>query len=218
MYDRPLCGGGQHISNTSSNRDEDITPGPPDPYRDNDARVYHGHPGVTQTGPTMTKRVRPFPSMRRRILTPERRLRWFPPFWLLRIEILERAADWSILRIRLPLTRLVRNGAGHMFGGVQACLADPIPALACLHRFPDHRIAAKRLSLDFVRVGNSDLVLHFDFPAPLDTAISESLSKTGRADPCFDMVYRRADGRVCTRIRNTVAIRPEGYVSPLEES
>ncbi len=104
-----------------------------------------------------------------------------------------------------------------MFGGVQACLADPIPALACLHRFPGHRIAAKRLSLDFLRVGNSDLILHFDFPPQIDASIRESLATTGRADPCFDMAYRRADGRICTRIRNTVAIRPAAYVSPLED-
>ncbi len=158
----------------------------------------------------------PFSTFRERILTPERRLRWFPPFWLLRIEVLERSPDWSTVRIRLPLTRLVRNGAGNMFGGVQACLADPIPALACLHRFPGHRIAAKRLCLDFLRVGNSDLVLHFDFPATTDSAIREALETSGRADPCFEMAYRRADDRICTRIRNTVAIRPAAYVSPLE--
>lgn len=149
-------------------------------------------------------------------MTPERRLVWFPPFWLLRIEILERADDWSRMRIRLPLTRLVRNGAGNMFGGAQACLADPVPALACLHRFPGHRIAAKRLAIDFLRVGNSDLVLEFEFPPDLQTSIAKALERDGRADPCFELAYRRGDGRICTRIANTVAIRPPGYISPLE--
>ncbi len=155
-------------------------------------------------------------SLGRRLLTPERRLAWFPPFWLMRIEVVERAPDWSRLRIRLPLTRFTRNEIGNMFGGAQACLADPVPALACLHRYPGHRIAAKRLEIDFVRVGDSDLVLHFDFPPETDAAIREDLERNGRSDPCFEMVYRRADGRICSRVRNTVAIRPAGYVSPLE--
>ena len=151
-----------------------------------------------------------------RYLSAERRLAFYPPFWLMRIQVLERSKDWGRIRIRLPLRRLVRNGAGNMFGGVQTCLADPIPALACLHRYPGYRIAAKRLEFDFLRVGNSDLVLQFDFPKEQHEAITQALAETGRADPRFEMVYVRADGQICTRIANTVAIRPLGYVSPLE--
>lgn len=151
-----------------------------------------------------------------RYMSAERRLALYPPFWLMRIRVLERSEDWDRIRIRLPLGPLVRNGAGNMFGGVQTCLADPIPALACLHRYTGFRIAAKRLEFDFVRVGNSDLILEFDFPDALHETIARDLAEKGRADPRFEMVYRRADGQVCTRIANTVAIRPRGYVSPLE--
>ncbi len=151
-----------------------------------------------------------------RYMNPERRIALYPPFWLMRIQVLERSEDWGHIRIRLPLGRLVRNGAGNMFGGVQACLADPIPALACLHRYPGYRIAAKRLEFDFVRVGNSDLILHFDFPEDIHEATTRALAESGRADPRFEMAYARADGQICTRIANTVAIRPRGYVSHLE--
>ncbi len=151
-----------------------------------------------------------------RLLTTERRLALYPPFWLMRIQVLECSDDWGRVRIRLPLRWLVSNGVGNMFGGTQACLADPVPALACLHRFPGYRIAAKRLEFDFIRVGNSDLVLEFDFPETLQRTIEHELREHQRADPCFEMCYRRQDGKVCTRIRNTVAIRTAGYVSPLE--
>ncbi len=103
-----------------------------------------------------------------------------------------------------------------MFGGAQTCLADPIPALSCLKRFPGNRVAAKRLEFDFIRVGNSDLVLEFDFPEDTDRQIRTELAEAGRSDPVFHMVYRRKDGQICTRIVNTVAIRPQGYVSHLE--
>ncbi len=150
------------------------------------------------------------------VLTSKRRLALYPPFWLMRIRVLECSTDWGHVRIRLPLGRFVRNGLGNMFGGSQACLADPIPALACLHRFPGYRVAAKRLEFDFIRVGNSALILEFDFPEDLQLSIEEELREKQRSDPCFMMSYRRADGKVCTRIRNTVAIRAAGYVSPLE--
>jgi len=151
-----------------------------------------------------------------RWLSPARRLELYPPFWLMRIKVLEWDDAFRHLRILLPLTALTANARGNMFGGVQAALADPIPALACLRLFPGRRVATKRLSLDFIRVGHSSLVLEFDFPPELEARIREELDRHGRADPCFSMVYRRADGEVCTRIENTVAIRPADHVGRLD--
>ncbi len=144
-------------------------------------------------------------------ISPRRRLEWYPPFWWMRIRVLELDEDWSRIRIRLPLNWISANAAGNMFGGYQACLADPVPALACLRKFPGYHVATRALSLDFVRAGNSDLVLCFDFPPDLEADIRARLAAHGQATPMFDMYYVRADGEVCTRIRNTVAIRPQGY-------
>ena len=144
-------------------------------------------------------------------ISPRRRLEWYPPFWWMRIRVLELDEHWDRVRILLPLNWLSANAAGNMFGGYQACLADPVPALACLHKFPGHRIATRALELDFFRVGSTDLTLHFDFPADLEQDIRDQLEKSGRATPTFEMRYVRADGEACTRIRNTVAIRPKGW-------
>jgi acyl-coenzyme A thioesterase PaaI-like protein len=149
-------------------------------------------------------------------LSVKRRFSLFAPFFLMRASLEEYDDDWNKIRIRLPLTWMSRNAAGNMFGGFQASLADPIPAMACLKKFPDHRIATKKLEIDFVRVGNSDLILHFDFDPAQEQQIREELEKHGRATPCFDMVYIRADGKICSTIKNTVAIRPKGYISPIE--
>lgn len=128
------------------------------------------------------------------------------------MKVLELDEAWSSVRLRLPLNWLSANAAGNMFGGYQASLADPIPALACLKRFPGYRVATKHLELDFQRVGNSDLVLQFDFDPEQDAQIRAELDAHGRATPRFECYYLRADGQVCTRIRNSVAIRPDGYV------
>jgi len=150
-------------------------------------------------------------------LSVKRRFSLFAPFFLMRASLEEYDDNWNHIRVRLPLTWMSKNAAGNMFGGFQASLADPIPAMACLNKFPNHRVATKKLEIDFVRVGNSDLILHFDFDLKQEQQIRDELAEHGRATPCFEMVYIRADGKVCSTIKNTVAIRPKGYVSPLEK-
>jgi len=146
-------------------------------------------------------------------LSARRRLELFVPFLLMRVKVIDLAEDWSSTRIRLPLNWVSANAAGNMFGGYQACLADPIPALACLRKFPGYRVATKSLEVDFIRVGNSDLILHFDFDSEMESKIQQELDTNGRATPCFAMSYIRQDGQVCTRIKNTVAIRPKGHAN-----
>lgn len=145
-------------------------------------------------------------------LSESRRFEWYPPFWMMRVKILELDNNWSHTRIKLPLTWVSANAAGNMYGGFQANLADPVPAIACVKKFPGYRVATKRLELDFLRVGNSDLILHFDFGDETVASIRKDLAEHGRATPCFEMKYIREDGEICTVIRNTIAIRPGGYV------
>lgn len=94
-----------------------------------------------------------------------------------------------------------------MYGGYQASLADPIPAFACSHHFPGYRIVTKKLELEFIRPGDTDLELVFDFNPEQKEQIANELEHTGQADPEFEIAYYRADGKPCTLIRNTVAIR-----------
>ncbi|NCW57195.1 MAG: hypothetical protein EBV65_05905, partial [Gammaproteobacteria bacterium] len=65
----------------------------------------------------------------RRILSDARMLEFYPPFWFMRIKVLEMDREWRRVRIRLPLNAISRNPGGVMFGGYQAALADPIAAL-----------------------------------------------------------------------------------------
>ncbi len=150
---------------------------------------------------------------RLKFLSERRRFELYPPFFLMRVKVIELSRDWSMARIRLPLNWISANAAGHMFGGYQASLADPVPALACLKKFPGYRVATKKLDIDFIRVGSTNLMLHFDFDAQTLSAIEEQLNEKNRATPCFTMSFVREDGKVCTRIKNTVAIRPKGYTN-----
>jgi acyl-coenzyme A thioesterase PaaI-like protein len=147
----------------------------------------------------------------RRLISDARMLEWYPPFLFMRIRVLEMDRDWRHVRIRLPLNAISRNPGGVMFGGYQAALADPIAALACARVFPGYSVWTRGLSVDFELGGSSDLELRFEFPPILEQQIRDTLTREGRATPSFEYGFYLADGRRCTRIVNTVAIRPRGY-------
>jgi len=151
---------------------------------------------------------------RTRFLSPRQRLEWFPPFFLMRVKVLELAEDWQTARLRLPLNAFSRNMGDCMFGGYQASLADPIAALACAHRYPGHEVWTRAMNIDFVAEGNSDLELRFEFDPALDLQIREELASRGRSTPQFEYGFYRQDGVLCSRVKNTVAIRPQGYRAP----
>ncbi|MCK5386317.1 MAG: PaaI family thioesterase, partial [Gammaproteobacteria bacterium] len=59
--------------------------------------------------------------------------------------------------------------------------------------------------------GNSDLELRFEFSAEIEQLIKDDLANKGRSTPTFEYGFYRKDGVRCSKIVNTVAIRPRGY-------
>lgn len=145
-------------------------------------------------------------------VSDKRKIEFYPPFFLMRVKVLEIRDEWRYLRIRLPLNTFSRNPGGVMFGGYQAALADPIAAIACARVFPGYSVWTRAMTIDFQLGGSTDLDLVFEFPPDLEQRIGEELAARGRATPEFEYGFYLADGRRCTRIFNTVAIRPKGYV------
>ena len=145
------------------------------------------------------------------ILPDGRLLELYPPFRPMRLEVLEISDGWRQVRIRLPLNATSRNPGGVMFGGYQAALADPIPALACARVFPGYSVWTRAMSISFDHGGNSDLEMRFNLTSAQEQAIRLELERDGRSTPTFEYGYVRSDGVRCTVVRNTVAIRPRGY-------
>ena len=140
------------------------------------------------------------------------RLEWFPPFLIMRVKVLEIRDNWRLVRMRLPLNTLSRNPGGIMFGGYQVALADPIAAMACARVFPEYSSWTRAVSIDFIRGGSTDLELRFEFTQEQEDEIRAELEERGRATPVFHYSFHLANGEVCSRVTNTVAIRPRGYV------
>ena len=134
-----------------------------------------------------------------RFLSQRQRLEWFPPFFLMRVKVLELDENWQTVRLRLPLNAFSRNMGDSMFGGYQASLADPIAALACARRYPGHEVWTRAMNIDFVAEGTSDLELRFEFDPALDRKIREDLVARGRSTPQFEYGFYRQDGTLCSR-------------------
>ena len=150
-------------------------------------------------------------------LSEKQLLQLYPPFLFMGVKFLELTPDWQHVRIRLPLKFRSRNAGGYMFGGVQASLADPIAALACVRRFPEYAVWTRKLTVDFIKEEKTDLELRFNFCPEQFAQIRNELRENNRSTPTFEMSYHLSDGTLCTKIHNTVAIRPRGYKSGQQE-
>lgn len=146
-----------------------------------------------------------------RYLSPRHRLEWYPPYFFMRIKVLELDENWQRVRIKLPLNAISKNMGDAMFGGYQASLADSIAALACVKRFPEYNVWTRTMTIDFIRPGDSDLELRFEFDDALNRQIVHELREHNRSNPRFEYGLYRKDGTMCTKVVCTVAIRPGNY-------
>lgn len=145
------------------------------------------------------------------LLSDKRRIEWFPAFWLMRIKVVDMSPDWRYIKILLPQSWIATNAGGSLFGGFQACLADPIAAMACAKIFPGYAVWTRSLQLDFREQGLSDLELRFNFTPETEQKIRADLASRGRSTPVFEYGYYQTDGSMCTLVKTRVAIRPADY-------
>jgi len=144
-------------------------------------------------------------------LTDKQRIEWYPAFWLIRPKVLELSSCWRSVKILLPHSWVATNTGGSMFGGFQACLADPIAAMSCIKVFPGYSVWTRSLHLDFKYEGLTDLELRFTMSPEQEKSIRLELEEKGRSTPTFEYAYYLADGSLCTKITARIAIRAKGY-------
>ena len=110
------------------------------------------------------------------------------------------------------------HSGGVIFGGFQAALADPVPALACTRIFKGYDCWTRKLSIDFRQGGSTDLQLRFEFDEQQEKEIQEELDRKGYATPTFELGYYLTDGSLASVVSNTVAIRQPGHKSRHDRS
>ncbi len=144
-------------------------------------------------------------------LNDKQRIEWYPAFWLLKPKVLSLSPCWRKITILLPHNWISANTGGSLFGGFQACLADPVAAMACIKVFPGYSVWTRSLHLDFQHEGVTDLELRFEMSTEQEQHIKQELKQKGRSTSEFEYAYYQQDGTVCTVIKARIAIRPKGY-------
>ncbi len=151
-----------------------------------------------------------------RWLTDKQRIEWYPAFWLLRPKVLALSPCWRRVTILLPHSWIATNTGGSLFGGFQACLADPIAAMACMKVFPAYSVWTRSLHVDFIYEGLTDLQLRFEMSAEQEQQIALELEQKGRSTPSFEYGLYQADGSLATRVTARIAIRAKGYKAKIK--
>eukprot|EP00052_Salpingoeca_macrocollata_P015156 m.120377 g.120377 ORF g.120377 m.120377 type:complete len:176 (+) comp19577_c0_seq4:162-689(+) len=162
----------------------------------------------------MSHRLMRWISRTDRFISFGRQLELYPPFFMMRIKVLEFSNSGRVIRVRLPLNAFSKNPGGTMFGGYQACLADPIPAFMCVRVFPNYWVATRHMEIDFRHAARADLELRFEVSPEKEEEIRQELVEKGRSTPTFKFAMHLPDGQIATEVTNTVALRPIGYVKP----
>lgn len=117
------------------------------------------------------------------------------------------AADWSEIRIRLPLSWRTRNYVGTIFGGSLYAGVDPFYMLMLIHRLgPEFVVWDKAASIRFRKPGRSTLGATFRVDEAEVAEIRRLLREQPKVDRTYAVDLRDADGVVHAEIQKVVHI------------
>ncbi|WP_291272013.1 DUF4442 domain-containing protein [Geothrix sp.] len=117
------------------------------------------------------------------------------------------AADWSEIRVRLPLSWRTRNYVGTIFGGSLYAGVDPFYMLMLIHRLgPEFVVWDKAASIRFRKPGRSTLSATFRVDEAEVAEIRRLLREQPKVDRTYAVDLRDADGVIHAEIQKVVHI------------
>ncbi len=118
------------------------------------------------------------------------------------------ASDWSVIRVRLPLSLRTRNYVGTIFGGSIYAAVDPFYMLMLIKRLgPEFIVWDKAASIRFRKPGRSPLVAEFRVEEEEVQAIRAALADTSKLDRTYLVTLLDASGEVHAEIEKVVQVR-----------
>jgi acyl-coenzyme A thioesterase PaaI-like protein len=119
------------------------------------------------------------------------------------------AADWSEVRVKVPLNWRTRNYVGTIYGGSMYGAVDPFYMVMLIKRLgPEYIVWDKAATLRFKKPGRGTLTARFVVADEELRAIEQALAN---GEPSVDRVYvvelADADGEVCATVEKMVYIR-----------
>jgi acyl-coenzyme A thioesterase PaaI-like protein len=141
-----------------------------------------------------------------------RRFRWFfnlfPAYRRTGGRVTYIAADWSEVRVKLPLNWTTRNYVGTIFGGSIYGAVDPVLMLMLIKRLgPDYTVWDKAASIRFRRPGRGTLRATFHISDDEIAAIRAALESERSVDRVYTVDLIGEDGTVCATVEKTEYVR-----------
>ncbi len=133
---------------------------------------------------------------------------WFPAYRGTGGRIEHIAADWSEVRVRLPLNWRTRNYVGTIYGGSMYGAVDPIYMIMLIHRLgPAYVVWDKAASIRFKRPGRSTLRAVFRISEEELDEVRAEVARDGRAERTYTVALKDGAGEVHAVCNKVLSIR-----------
>ena len=118
------------------------------------------------------------------------------------------AADWSEVRVAVPLTLRTRNYRGTIFGGSMYGAVDPIYMMMLIKRLGDgYDVWDRSARIEYRKPGTERLTATFRLPDEELAAVEAAVETEGRTDRHYDVDLVDDEATVYARVEKTVHVR-----------
>jgi acyl-coenzyme A thioesterase PaaI-like protein len=118
------------------------------------------------------------------------------------------AADWSEVRLDLPLSWRTRNYVGTIFGGSMYAAIDPIYMIMLIRRLgPDFVVWDKAATIFFKKPGRETLHARFAVTDEELAAIRAELESQRSVDRTYRVELVDRSGTICATVEKIIYIR-----------
>jgi len=118
------------------------------------------------------------------------------------------AADWSEVRLDLPLSWRTRNYVGTIFGGSMYAAVDPIYMIMLIRRLgPDFVVWDKAATILFKKPGRESLHARFTVTDEELAAIRAELDLQRSADRTYMVELVDGSGTICATVEKLIYVR-----------
>jgi acyl-coenzyme A thioesterase PaaI-like protein len=124
------------------------------------------------------------------------------------------SADWSELRLEIPLNWRTRNYVGTIFGGSLYGAVDPMFMIMLIRRLgPDFIVWDKAATIQFKKPGKCKLFARFEVTDEEVQFIQEKLKSTRSIDRVYQLDITDREGSINAQVEKTIYIRKKKKVS-----
>jgi len=118
------------------------------------------------------------------------------------------AADWSEVRLDLPLSWRTRNYVGTIFGGSMYAAVDPIYMIMLIRRLgPEFVVWDKAAKIQFKKPGRETLRARFTVTDEELAAIRAELDLQRSADRTYLVELVDGSGTICATVEKIIYVR-----------